>query len=390
MPSNQQPAPVDFHLPQRRACAAVGTLLPQWHDGRPPAALQILPAALVSSFAFGSELLASAGWLHDGVLSFRLMGLMMGLPYANSLGAAGSLLMLPKDSKVTRGSEQLRSIFYDVMGVLVYVLLVSSVEFVLLLGADSALYYRAIGIAAFTSFQLLVADFDPDCQNATVATVVFVVTICLVIIVRLAVPLLPTPFARHTREYAVTQVLLNMLIGTWPLKQSERALLGLRGGAQLLNEFEARVSSKASARAGRREGGRVFRRMGLRRRPQLARRLVPKVAARDQRGADAGRHRSHSRSAPAPSDGAGPHEDDQCLAKHHCGAAGAHGRGARRDQRLWSLLPQPTTSRLDSSQQLWAHERRDHRVEGARARWRLQQEQVFHSRHRRPRPSSGS
>ncbi|KAL1529183.1 hypothetical protein AB1Y20_000142 [Prymnesium parvum] len=226
MPSNQQPAPVDFHLPQRRACAAVGTLLPQWHDGRPPAALQILPAALVSSFAFGSELLASAGWLHDGVLSFRLMGLMMGLPYANSLGAAGSLLMLPKDSKVTRGSEQLRSIFYDVMGVLVYVLLVSSVEFVLLLGADSALYYRAIGIAAFTSFQLLVADFDPDCQNATVATVVFVVTICLVII-----------------------VLLNMLIGTWPLKQSERALLGLRGGAQLLNEFEARVSSKASARA---------------------------------------------------------------------------------------------------------------------------------------------
>ncbi|KAL1520202.1 hypothetical protein AB1Y20_023672 [Prymnesium parvum] len=219
--------------------------------------MHILHPALVCSLAFGSALLASAGCggyvrPHDVVQSFLVIGLATGLQYANSLGAAGSLLMHPETGKAARGSEQLsftafvlRSSCYDVIsftGVLVYALLVSSVAFVLLLVSNSSEVYGAIGIAAFTPFRLRLADFDPeayvDGQNATAAAVVFVLTMCLAVI-----------------------VLLNMLtaltIYTWTLQQGERAVLGVRRGAQLLNEFEARMSSKASARAGRREGGRV-------------------------------------------------------------------------------------------------------------------------------------
>jgi len=134
------------------------------------------------------------------VQSFLFVGLLMGLPYTNSLGAVGSLLMLPKAGAVTRGSEQLsftvfvlRSILYDMVSftvVVVYVLLVSTVAFVLLLEENDAQDYGGIGIAAFTTFRLLLGDFDPetyvDGQSVTLATVVFAITMFFVNIVRRA------------------------------------------------------------------------------------------------------------------------------------------------------------------------------------------------------------
>ncbi|KAL1530872.1 hypothetical protein AB1Y20_001766 [Prymnesium parvum] len=215
---------------------------------------EILHAALVCSLSFGSALLTSAGCgghvrLHDVVLSFLVIGLGTGLQYANSLGAAGSLLMLPKAGKVARGSEQLsftafvrRSSCYGVISftsVLVYALLVSTVAFVLLLELNSAKDYGAIGFAAFTPFR---ANFDPeayiDGQNATAAAVVFVLTMCSILI-------------------ALLNLLTALMIYTWTPQQGERAVLRVWCGAQLLNKCDARMSSKASARAGRREGGRV-------------------------------------------------------------------------------------------------------------------------------------
>ncbi|KAL1503443.1 hypothetical protein AB1Y20_011931 [Prymnesium parvum] len=177
------------------------------------------------------------------VQGFLFVGLLMGLPYTNSLGAVGSLLMLPKAGAVTRGSEQLsftvfvlRSILSDMISftvVVVYVLLVSTVAFLLLLETNGAQDYGSIGIGTFTTFRLLLGDFDPeiyvDGQNVTLATAVFVITM-----------------------FFVNIVLLNMLIAlmtdTWTKLQSERRFLGLQGRAQLLNEFEARMSEKALER----------------------------------------------------------------------------------------------------------------------------------------------